>query len=108
MPTGFEVYFQETPGGGRYWGFRRNANGDYYMTSRGYVNPLSALRQFLTQKGNKAYAGRRQHVNSWLNQHGMVNSKVNANTLKALVRTNDPNMYKRMLAASIITSFNKR
>lgn len=98
----FAVYHRSTENGDRYWGVHANANGDYYMTQRGYANPVTALRQIVSGR-NKAYAGQRQHINSWLHAHGMLHSKINSNTLKALVRMNDPNLYNRMLAAQTLS-----
>lgn len=85
--------------GSRFWAVRHEGNGNYFMTTRGYADPLNALKQITSKRGNKAYAGRRQHVNQFLNMHGMLNSKINNNALRALVLARNRNLYNRIVAA---------
>lgn len=96
------VYRQSSPNGNKYWGAMHAGNGEYFITARGYKQPISAVRQIVSPSGNKAYAGRRQHLNSFLNSMGMLNSQIPTNMLKQLVQMQDPNLFNRMMAAFIL------
>ena len=97
------MYIQATNAGNRYWGVYKNGSGDYFTTGRGYVSPVSAVRQLIISRGNKKYAGRLQHVEQWLEQHGMYNKKINNNRLMAIVRAEDPNLINRVRVAATLT-----
>jgi hypothetical protein len=91
------VYRQRIGNSSRYWGILHEGGGEYIMTTRGYTNPVTAVRQlFSNSNTNKAYAGRRQHVNQFLNAYGMRNSKVNTRLLRELIQQQDPNLLNRI------------
>ena len=98
----FGVYRESTPAGNRFWAFIHNGNGNYSMTARSYPNPVTAVRQIVSPWGNKAYAGRRQHVTQFINSRRM--NKVNMGTLGQLIRMQNRNLLNKIQAAATLRS----
>jgi len=83
----------------------QNSGGNYSMTARSYADPIAAVRQIVSPRGNKAYAGRRQHVTQFINSRRL--NKVNMASLGQLIHMQNRDLLNRIMAASTLRSMRR-